>query len=95
MNQLRLVKIIVFALTFLLVFGTFLVLFKLYSQTGKKTLIPSEISLNEPVGSSIVEIKPHNTELYIVVKNGGLPDRIVIFNTKNGQVSSKVRLNGK
>lgn len=95
MNQLRLVKIIVFTLTFLLVFGALLVLFKLYSQTGKKTPLPSEISLNEPAGSSIVEIRPNNAELYIVVKDGGLPDRIVIFNTKSGQVASKVRLNGK
>ena len=95
MNQLRLVKIIVFILTFLLILGTLLILFKLSGQDGKKVPLAPEINLNEPVGSSIVEIRPHNAELYIVVKDGGLPDRIVIFDTKSGQVTSKVRLNGK
>ena len=95
MNQLRVVKIIVFVLSFLLIFGTLLMVAALFSKSARKTALPSEISLNEPVGSSIVEILSNNKRLYILVKDGGLPDRIVIFDTKNGEVASKIRLNGK
>lgn len=91
MNKLKLVKTIVFVITFLLVFGCMLLLGTLYQKLHRPA-VPKETtaSLDEPAGSTIEQMQQHNGTLYLLVKGGGLADRIIIYNPDNAR---PVRLN--
>lgn len=94
MDKLKLIKSAVFILTFLLVFGTLLFLGALYKKTRKNPVkIPAEISLNEPRGSIIQQIRQNNGTLYMLIQGGGLDDRIVIFDTDNARKVTTLKLN--
>ncbi len=84
MDKLKLVKTIVFVITFLLVFGCMLLLGTLYKKLHHPTA-PQEnnINLNEPAGSSISQMQQHNGSLYLLVKGGGQSDRVIIYNPEN------------
>lgn len=81
MNKLKLVKTVVFILTFLLVFGSMFLLTQLYSRTRKiETATPAvPVSLNQPAGSRISQMLEQNGTIYLLVTDGGLPDRILIL----------------
>lgn len=94
MNKLKLVKTAVFLLTFLLVFGTLVVLSTLFQKTQKtQEELPSSISLNEPKGSVIQQIRQNDDTLYLLIQGGGLDDRIVIFDGKIGKKISTIQIN--
>lgn len=92
MDKLKLIKSIVFVLTFLLVFGSLLVLGSLFRQTRPRPL-PSDVNLNQPAGSSVEKIVANDGLLYILIKGGGNPDRIVVFDTRSGQPLTALKLN--
>jgi len=86
MDKLKLVKTIVFIITFLLVFGSVLLLGALYQKLHRPAAESGEIlSLGEPDGSTIKQMELQNDTLYLLVKDGGLPDRIIIYNKTAGQ----------
>lgn len=94
MDKLRLIKTIVFTLTFLLIFGSMIMLSSLYKKTRQTpTPLPTEINLSEPVGSSIKNIHNTGNNLYIIVEGGGQGDRIIIFDSQQGKKISKINLN--
>lgn len=80
MDKLKLVKTTVFVITFLLVFGSMALLSLLYQKVRKTEAAPGHnISLGQPEGSTISEMELHNGNLYLLVKNGGQADRILIY----------------
>lgn len=94
MDKLKLVKTIVFLLTFLLVFGTLLLIGGIVKKTRTTdTALPQQLGLNQPSGSRIAKILPQNGFLYLLVKDGGLPDRIIILDTSSGKITSTISVN--
>ncbi len=89
MDKLKFIKTVVFIITFLLIFGTLLLLTKLYQKIGK-SLLPAEISLQQPAGSTIKTFSENGGRLYIQIEFGGKPDRIIILNAQNGKILSTI-----
>ena len=91
MDKLKLVKTIVFLLTFLLVFGTLLLLGGIIKKTRTTdAALPQQLGLNQPSGSRIAEIRPQDGLLYLLVKDGGLSDRIIIMAASSGKLLSTI-----
>lgn len=93
MNKLRIVKAIVFLLTFLIIFGMILAGYTIY----KKVQHPSQkqnltINLNQPNGSHISDIKTSDNALYILITGGHQPDRIVAVRSSDLSVSATINL---
>lgn len=93
MDKLKLVKTIVFILTFLLVFGSLMLIGTLFKKTHSAPKIPKEISLNEPIGSSLTETHINDNLLFLSIADGGKSDRIIIFDTISGHKVSTIYLN--
>lgn len=94
MDKLKLVKTVVFVLTFLLVFGSLALLGTLFKKTrSSSAVIPEAIHLNEPAGSSVRSIKIKDNLLYITAGNGGVGDRIIILDTASGKKISTIHIN--
>lgn len=86
MDKLKLVKGIVFFMTFLLIFGSLLLLGSLYKKTRSTGASEyGEASLGQPAGSNIVQFNAEGGILYLLIKDGGKADRIIIFDSKNGR----------
>lgn len=94
MDKLKFIKITVFILSFLLVFGTLSAIGIVYKKLNQKTPV-SDISanLNQPKGSTIADYKIKNGTIYILVKNGGKSDRILILDPQNQTPSATITLN--
>lgn len=94
MNKLRLIKFAVVIMTFLIILGGLLMLTMLYRKISKQgaEAIPQEISLGEPAESRINNMLGHDGYIYIMVKDGGKPDRIIVFNPKKGEKVSTIQL---
>lgn len=93
MDKLKLIKTIVFILTFLLIFGTLMLLGSIFKKThSAATPLPQAISLEQPIGSNLEQIAEKNNNLYLLVRDGGLPDRVIIFDTQTGKTLSTISL---
>lgn len=94
MDKLKAIKITVFILTFLLIFGTLCILGLLLNKNRPNSSnIPEEISLEQPQGSYIKEIQVNNEKLYILTVGGGIEDRIVIYDISDNKIITTVRTN--
>lgn len=94
MDKLKLIKMSVFILTFLLIFGTLSILGILFQKSrNTETALPPQISLQEPRGSLIKQINQEDGKLYMLVIGGGDEDRIIIFDTLNGKKLSTIKIN--
>ncbi len=93
MDKLKLVKTIVFILTFLLVFGSLMLIGTIFKKSKTQPHLPEEINLQEPAGSRISNIQTKDNLLYLTISDGGLADRIIIFDTTTGQKISTIYLN--
>ncbi len=95
MDKLKIIKIVVFIMTFLLVFGTLYALGLLYKQTShiSSPAQASTVNLNQTKGSYIAALSSNDNELYLLIKGGGLSDRIITFDTKNQSIISTLTLN--
>lgn len=93
MDKLKLIKTIVFTLTFLLVFGSLMLMGTLYSKTRSSAKLPEQINLEEPAGSRIRKFDISGSLLYIKVSDGGLSDRIIIYDTDKGRRLTTIHLN--
>lgn len=80
MDKLKIVKLIVFLLTFLLIFGIIVAGGTIYKKVSRKTPDTS-ITLNQPKGSYIADYKINEDSLYILIKGGKKEDRILIVST--------------
>ena len=92
MDKLKLVKTVVFILTFLLVFGSLMLLGTLFKKTHPAPRLPEEISLGEPAGSTLQKIQIRDNLLYIGISDGGKGDRIIILDTASGRKISTIRV---
>lgn len=92
MNQLKLIKAIVVVVTFLLVFGSLLLLTVIYKKAQPKPDTFTEISLDQPSGSFIASVTETNGSLAILIKDGGIKDRIILFNPQTMKKSGIINL---
>ena len=89
MDKLKLIKTLVAVLTFLLVFGTLSALGIVY----RKTKAPELPAAAQPRGTTIADYKTVGQTLYILAKNGGLPDRIIIIDPSRPQNQTVITVN--
>ena len=82
MNKLRLIKLTVCLLTFLLICGMFGSIGIVIKQLKKNPEI-SNISLNQPSGSYIADYSVIKNKVYVFIKGGGLSDRLAIVDSTN------------
>ena len=82
MDKLKLIKGIVFVITFLLVFGSLLLLTVIYKKAQPQQTEYTETSLSQPQGSRIESIIENDGNLAILVKGGNLADRVIIYDPK-------------
>lgn len=95
MDKLKLIKAVVCILTFLLVFGTLVLLGAIYKKTHRSPATVPEItaSLDQPAGSIVADYKIIGDEMYVLIKNGGISDRIIIYNRQLGKTAATITLN--
>lgn len=94
MNQLRLIKITVFVFTFLLIFGSLVLMGRLYQKLSvNPEQAPAEINLGLPPARHIRQISADQGLLYILVSDKGQDERIIIFNPEKGKIISNMTLN--
>lgn len=95
MDKLKLIKAVVCILTFLLVFGTLVLLGAIYKKTRRSPATVPEItaSLDQPAGSIVADYKIIGDEMYVLIKNGGISDRIIIYNRQLGKTAATITLN--
>ncbi len=89
MSKLKILKAVVFVLTFLLFFG----FIKLVSHTRGKPTPPANVTLKEPAHSRIDGMAAAGKKLYILAKGGDKADRIIIFDTETYQTISTININ--
>jgi len=94
MNQLRLIKITVFVFTFLLIFGSLVLMGGLYRKmTAAAPQKPSDVSLGLPAGAKISQIAADDGLLYVLVSENEKNGRIIIFNPEKNRIVSDITLN--
>ncbi len=94
MDKLKIVKIVVALLTFLLVFGTLLLITVIYQKTHQSPApTATGLTLGQPKGTTIGDFKTDDRNIYFLLKNGGLPDRLLIYDRSSGTVSATIQLN--
>lgn len=94
MDKLKLVKTVVFVITFLLVFGSLTLLGLLYQKSHRRPLTTSITSnFNQPAGSTIDSFKIDGNEVYLLIKNGGQSDRLIIYNRETDTAVATLKLN--
>ena len=91
MNKLKLIKFIVFFLTATLVLGVIYASSIIYKKVSTKTPFSADITLNQPKGSYIENYHFNNDRLYVLIKGGGLSDRIVIINPGQQQPDATIK----
>ena len=81
MDKLKLIKTIVALLTFLLVFGMLTTIGAIYKKVSSSAPKIENLNLNQPQGSNIKSFQQEDGKIFILIKNGGKSDRILIVNT--------------
>lgn len=92
MNKLKILKFIVFILTFFLIFGILSAVGIIY----KKIKTPTEnidITLNQPKGSYIESYKISDKKVYILVKGANTPDRIIVVDQSSQSIINTIKTN--
>lgn len=92
MNKLKFIKIIVFVMTFLLIFGIIcagMIIVKKHSLP--KTA--AEISLRQPAGSHIADYKIDGGKLYVLVKGKKISDRIIVVDSSSQTILATIKNN--
>ena len=94
MDKLKLIKTLVFLFTFLLVFGSLTALGTIYQRLkGNKIEPPATVNLGQPGGSSIASVKQTDNLLLLLVKDGGLPDRVVVYDLNTAKPLTQININ--
>lgn len=92
MDKLKLIKTIVVIITFLLVFGSLMLLTVIYKKARPEPQLYQETGLEQPIGSTIISVTPLDNQLAILVKGGGQADRIIIYDPQTRQKSTTITL---
>lgn len=93
MDKLKLIKLIVFGLTFLLVFGSLVLLGSIFRHTrASNQALSAEILLSEAIGSRIDSITINKKFIYLLIKDGAKEDRVIILDGETNQPISKIQL---
>lgn len=91
MNQLKLIKIIVFVFTFLLIFGSLTLIGCFYHKLSDRGhRITTEVNLAQTPSSSIKQVTADDGLLYILVSDLHQPDKIIIFNPEKNAIVSNL-----
>ena len=94
MDKLKLIKTLVFLFTFLLVFGSLVALGAIYKRLhGSPAELPAAVSLEQPAGSSIAALERIDNTLLLLVKDGGMPDRVIIYDLNTGSKKTQININ--
>lgn len=93
MNKLKLLKILVVILTFLIVFGMLSALGIIYQKVRAPENKTSTVSLSQPRGTTIEKFQILDKHMYILAKKGGLADRIIILNLRQPQEQTVININ--
>lgn len=93
MDKLKLIKILVAALTFFIIFGMLNAVTIIYQKTRAPEVPASALSLAQPTGSTIENFKISDSNLFVLIKNGGLQDRIIIINPRQPQNQTVININ--
>ncbi len=93
MDKLRIVKGIVFIMTFFLISGTLVLLNVIYKKSSQPVPVLNDLSLQQPEGSNIAEIHTNDGLLFILVKDGGISDRIIAYNPNTQQIVYTININ--
>ncbi len=95
MLKLKILKAIVFIMTFLLTSGIAVLVFQLAGGLKRISATPKEttVTLDEPQGTRIEQTVAEGNNLYLLVKGGGRPDRIIIFDMETSQTISTININ--
>lgn len=91
MDKLKIVKLIVFLLTFLLIFGIIVAGGTIYKKVSRKKP-EANISLNQPKGSYIADYKINEDLVYILIKGGKNEDRILIVSQSSPDKQTTITL---
>ncbi len=92
MDKLKLIKTIVVIITFMLVFGSLMLLTVIYKKARPAPQQHKEISLEQPMGSTIENMVAVGDNLAVLIKNGGEADRIIIYSPNTGRKSLTINL---
>lgn len=92
MDKLKLIKTIVVIITFMLVFGSLMLLTVIYKKARPTPQQHKEVSLEQPLGSTIENISVIGDNLAILIKNGGGADRIIIYSPNTQQKTLTINL---
>lgn len=92
MNQLRLIKSLVFIFTFLLIFGCLALVGCFYHRLHHSaTSHPAEINLQQKQSATIKQITSDGKLLYILISDSQHTDKVIIYNpNKNNIVSTLI-----
>lgn len=96
MDKLKAVKFLVAVLTFLLVLGTLSALTLIYRRAGRHaetSPTTAELNLRQPQGSRISRFLEKNGQLHILIKDGGMSDRILILSPDNQKIQQEIKIN--
>lgn len=94
MDQLKIIKTIVFIMTFLLIFGIIMLVNGMLNKQKKDSQKNNtEINLQQPKDSAIKNIVTLDNKLYILISGGGLPDRIVVIDANSGKKVTDIKVN--
>ena len=87
MDKLKLIKTIVALLTFLLVFGMLTTIGAIYKKVSSSAPKLEGLNLNQPQGSRIEHFQQEDGKIFMLIKNGGKSDRILIVNTSSHPIN--------
>lgn len=97
MSKVRLIKALVLFMTIGIFAGLIFLMTVMAKNIASKKqsgfISENEISLQQPIGSTIKNVLIKDDNVYIVVSDGGKADRIVIYNTDVNSVMSTLSIN--
>ena len=94
MDKLKIIKTVVVLITFMLVFGSLMLLTVIYKKAHTMPTVYTENDLDQPLGSRIDSMIEIDGKLAILVKDGGLADRIIFYHPQSMQKISAITLQG-
>jgi len=90
MNKLKLVKLIVFFLSFLLIFGFLTAANIIYQKTQNSSSSDTTI-IKQPQNSHIADYQATDKNIVLLIRGGNLPDRVISVDHK-GHISANINL---
>lgn len=88
------IKVLVFFLTFTIIFGMILAGLTIYRKVQHPRSIEiAQLNLEQPKGSQISDIKTSDGMLHLLISGGQTSDRIISVRTSDHRVAAIINLN--